>query len=58
MVDEVMPFKICPEGTKIKNNPDVTYALQKGGNRSRQPDTSLDVRLFILTKIYLLKYLI
>ena len=29
MVDEVMPFKICPEGTKIKNNPDVTYALQK-----------------------------
>ena len=29
MVDEVMPFKICAEGTKIKNNPDVTYALQK-----------------------------
>ena len=29
MVDEVMPFKICPEGTKIKNNPDVTYALHK-----------------------------
>ena len=29
MVDEVMPFKICTEGTKIKNNPDVTYALQK-----------------------------
>ena len=29
MVDEVMPFKICPEGTKIKNDPDVTYALQK-----------------------------
>ena len=29
MVDEVMPFKICAEGAKIKNNPDVTYALQK-----------------------------
>ena len=27
MVDEVMPFKICPEGTKIKNNPGVTYVL-------------------------------
>ena len=29
MVDEVMPFKICPEGTKIKNNPGVTYVLHK-----------------------------
>lgn len=29
MVDEVMPFKICPEGMKIKNNPGVTYALHK-----------------------------
>ena len=29
MVDEVMPFRICCEGTKIKNNPNVTYALQK-----------------------------
>ena len=29
MVDEVMPFKICPEGMKIKNNPGITYALHK-----------------------------
>ncbi|MDO4165442.1 MAG: AAA family ATPase [Bacteroides sp.] len=29
MVDEVMPFKICCEGVKIKNNPGVTYALHK-----------------------------
>lgn len=29
MVDEVMPFKICCEGAKIKNNPGVTYALHK-----------------------------
>lgn len=29
MVDEVMPFKICCEGTKIKNNAGVTYALHK-----------------------------
>lgn len=29
MVDEVMPFKICQEGAKIKNNPNVTYALHK-----------------------------
>ena len=29
MVDEVMPFKICQEGVRIKNNPGVTYALHK-----------------------------
>lgn len=29
LVDEVMPFKICAEGMKIKNNPNVTYALHK-----------------------------
>ena len=29
IVDDVMPFKICPEGTKIKNNPGVTYILHK-----------------------------
>lgn len=29
IVDEVMPFRICPEGMKIKNNPGVTYALHK-----------------------------
>ena len=29
MVDEVMPFKICQEGMRIKNNPGVTYALHK-----------------------------
>ena len=29
MVDEVMPFKICLEGMKIKNNPGVTYVLHK-----------------------------
>jgi len=29
LVDEVMPFRICCEGVKIKNNPGVTYALQK-----------------------------
>ena len=29
LVDDVMPFKICPEGTKIKNNPGVTYVLHK-----------------------------
>lgn len=29
VVDELMPFKICSEGAKIKNNPNVTYALQK-----------------------------
>lgn len=29
IVDEVMPFKICLEGAKIKNNPNVTYALHK-----------------------------
>ena len=29
LVDDVMPFKICPEGMKIKNNPGVTYALHK-----------------------------
>ena len=29
IVDEVMPFKICLEGAKIKNNPNATYALHK-----------------------------
>lgn len=29
LVDEVMPFKICAEGMKIKNNPNVAYALHK-----------------------------
>ena len=29
IVDELMPFKICVEGVKIKNNPEVTYALHK-----------------------------
>lgn len=29
IVDELMPFKICVEGMKIKNNPEVTYALHK-----------------------------
>ncbi len=29
MVDGVMPFKICTESTKIKNNASVTYALHK-----------------------------
>ena len=29
MVDEVMPFKICSSGMKIKNNPGVTYAMHK-----------------------------
>ena len=29
MVDEVMPIKICNEGTKIKNNPGFTYAIDK-----------------------------
>ncbi|MGN0258316.1 MAG: ATP-binding protein [Bacteroides sp.] len=29
IVDDVMPFKICPEGTKIKNNPGVTYIIHK-----------------------------
>lgn len=29
MVDEVMPFRICTEGMKIKNNPSVTYVLHK-----------------------------
>lgn len=36
-VDGVMPFKICAEGVKIKDNPGVTYALHKAeigrGNR-------------------------
>ncbi|MDR0892383.1 MAG: AAA family ATPase [Mediterranea sp.] len=27
MVDNKMPFKICMEGSKIKNNPNVVYAL-------------------------------
>ena len=39
LVDEVMPFKICPEGMRIKNNPGVTYALHKGGDRPGQSDT-------------------
>lgn len=29
MVDGIMPFKICTESTKIKNNASVTYALHK-----------------------------
>ncbi len=29
MVDDKIPFKICPEGTKIKNNPATIYALHK-----------------------------
>ena len=29
MVDETMPFKICTEDAKIKNNPGVTYVLHK-----------------------------
>ena len=29
IVDEVMPFKICLKGAKIKNNPNATYALHK-----------------------------
>ena len=29
LVDNVMPFKICTEGMKIKNNPGITYALHK-----------------------------
>lgn len=29
LVDGNIPFRICTEGTKIKNNPDVIYALQK-----------------------------
>ena len=29
LVDEVMPFKICLEGTRVKNNPEVIYALHK-----------------------------
>ena len=29
IVDELIPFKICVEGVKIKNNPEVTYALHK-----------------------------
>lgn len=29
LVDNSMPFKICCEGHKIKNNPDVTYAIHK-----------------------------
>ena len=28
-VDDIMPFKICCEGTKIRNNPAVTYVLHK-----------------------------
>lgn len=31
VVDGVLPFKICMEGMKIKNNPDVIYALSKSG---------------------------
>lgn len=49
MVDEVMPFKICCEGAKIKNNPGVIVCFAQGRNRSWQSDTTLDVRLFILT---------
>ena len=29
MVDKDKAFKICPEGTKIKNNPNVVYAMHK-----------------------------
>ncbi len=29
LVDGVIPFRICTEGAKIKNNPNVVYALQK-----------------------------
>ncbi len=29
LVDEVMPFKICTEGARIRNNPDITYVLHK-----------------------------
>ena len=29
LVDETMPFKICSEDVKIKNNPSITYALNK-----------------------------
>ena len=29
LVDGHIPFRICTEGTKIKNNPNVIYALQK-----------------------------
>lgn len=28
-VDDIMPFKICCEGAKIRNNPAVTYVLHK-----------------------------
>ena len=29
LVDGHMPFKVCGEGMKIKNNPAVTYAVHK-----------------------------
>ena len=29
IVDTDKPFKICPEGAKIKNNPSVVYAMHK-----------------------------
>ena len=29
LVDGTMPFKVCPEGVKAKNNPEVIYALHK-----------------------------
>ncbi|HJA86808.1 MAG TPA: AAA family ATPase [Candidatus Bacteroides avicola] len=29
LVDGSMPFKICTEGLRIKNNPDVTYAVHR-----------------------------
>ena len=29
MVDQVMPFKICSDGGRLKNNPNVTYAMHR-----------------------------
>ena len=37
IIDEALPFKICPEGTKPKNNPNVIYAIHKAEiGRERQ----------------------
>ena len=29
LVDDTMPFKICPEGSKFKNNPEIIYGMHQ-----------------------------
>ena len=48
MVDGNLHFRICAEGCKFKNNPNVYYGPPQTGIGTRQSDSVVAFRLFIL----------